>query len=54
MERIQRFKTVKKKKKFTYFWARNQTFTLASAPTPVIGPVFMRQFRLFLGQCMAD
>ena len=29
-----------------YVWLRNQTYTVASAPTD---PVYMRRFRLFLG-----
>ena len=36
----------------TYIWLRNQTYTVASAPT-VIGSVYMQRFRLFLGQCSA-
>ena len=35
-----------------YIWLRNQTYTVASAPT-VIGSVYMQRFRLFLGQCSA-
>ena len=33
-----------------HIWPRNQTHTVASAPT-VIGSVFMRILRLFLRQC---
>ena len=39
---------------FTYtvnIWPRNQTYTVASAPT-VTGSVFMQRFRLFLALCV--
>ena len=36
-----------------YLAHRNQTFTIASAPT-VAGFVFMQRLRLFLGQCMTS
>ena len=35
---------------FTYIWAKNQTYTVASTLT-VTGSVFISRCRLFLGQC---
>ena len=34
-----------------YIWPRNQTYSVACAPT-VTSSVFVQRFRLFLGQCI--